>query len=197
MPQKIIGNDGDLCECIIDFEKREMKILDPDKHQEMVDLKINYWCSAKTFLFYFVCIPISIWLLVTNGYYNLIPWFLLVFILLYYVKLLFTPISKKVHYFEQHFFNKYLKKRNFIVIKDIDTKHYILPYHFTNHVFSADLFYDYKKYIKKIHIRKSDLKFKKSSIFCDDKIINNDKEWEVCFEFREIPILGWMNLEWV
>lgn len=188
------GTSLDLAEIIIDYDKKDVKIIDAKKGTEIKDLDLSFDISPIAILFLVIYFPflfiLSIMLDSTKFFLFLIN----LPLTFYMIYVLSTPLRKKWHQIEQKVFNDKLKTKNFMIVKGINKKIWKLPYDFSNIKFDYNLYRDYAKYIKKVHIRPKDYYWFR--VGKEDRK-KQQEEWEAIFYFKKIPVKGKMEIVWI
>lgn len=191
------GDSRSLAEIIIDYKKKDVKILNPIKRNKIRDTDLNFSLSP---IFLIICIPILFILIVIPSEFKLFPQSLLhfgifVFSLLitsYLVAIILTPLRKKFHQFEQFLFNDYFMKKKLVITTNIKGKIWQLPYKFNNLKLEYKLFGDFAKYISKVHIKPKDYFIKQFK-----KVEKQTEEWDCFFYFSKHPKNGKMEIEFI
>jgi len=189
MNKKVVGDGQDLAEMIIDYDKKTIQMLDPVEGGNLKES--DFPDIPASFLILFVASIIGVFVGHTFGQELLFVVSLSIgafMVAIVSVRI----VARKLHYYGQIIFNGKLALKKKTTIKDIDTKIYKFPYDFKNIKFDWKLYGDYKKQIRRIHIKPLDYyeyRFGKPK-----KQIEN---WTVHFHFKKIPQKGRMEIIWI
>ncbi len=187
------GDSNDLAEFIIDYKnhkKPKVKILDPETRFKIKDKDLNF---KPPILVGLIFVAITISFVITNEIrLNVILFVYLLFLMFYLLQILLTPIKKKLTKFWQFITNDFFSVKKFMIVKDINTKEWRLPYGFKNIKFDCNLYGDYAKLIKKVWIKPKDyfwIRRKKKE--------RQTEDWEILFSFKKTPRIGRMEILWI
>ena len=191
MIKECVGDGNDLAEIIIDYEKKDVQILDAESRFKIKNRHLNFFPSAFN-VFSFVVLSPFIALALFMNLYNISLFLGEMLITFYLLFVLFTPTTRKLHQLGQFLFNDFFKVKKYMVVKNIKSRVWKLPYEFDNIKLDYKLYKDYSKFIKKVHIKPKDYYSYRLG-----KPKRQTEEWDAYFYFNCIPKKGYMTIEWI
>lgn len=187
------GDSSILAEIIVDYEKKDVQILDPVERHSIQGHDWNFSLSLADLFLMLFCITFSGFFLIF-GFVIISLIIIAIWFLIVVIKIAFKPMFKKLHKVEQVLFNDMFELKKFMVIEaeDLKEKVWKLPYEFDNIKCDWDLFGDFKNCLKKVHIKPKDYFFLRFG-----EKTRQDCEWEAIFYFSELPKTGRMEITWI
>jgi hypothetical protein len=192
--QKIVGNSLDLAEIVVDFDKKDIKILDSFSKKKIRESDLNFSMTPLiTIVYGYIFLTYLLWV----DEYTISNFIFLLNILLFtYLLLVFKAgISRQVHYYFQKLDLDIFSTKKYIVVKNVKGLVYQLPreYEFANNKFDVNAFGDYKKYIKKVHIKPWEYK----TIGISKKKEQQIYHWDAFIYFKQVPKIGLMEITFI
>lgn len=187
------GNSNDLAEIIVDYDKKDVKIINPKNNKDLQKFNINF-SLTPIFIISFIIVLMTYFVIVFDEF-KIRDIFLLfnLFLFIYLFYMLFCSMNPMWHRFWQYFINDMFENKNLLIVKDINSKDWKIPdlYNFKNIKLDYNLYGDYSKYIKKVHIRPIENYYILNAFNKKERQI---KYWEAIFYFKEIPKKGKMEV---
>jgi hypothetical protein len=188
------GDSGDLAEVIIDFKKKKVKLINPQKKggfkKSRFGPNINGLILISAAL---LCFILSFILKLIIGHTDNLWYYAFIGLLFinYLIGLIFYPeYNNWIDKWNQKIFNGYLGTKKVVIVKNIKERTWKLPYEFKNVQLDYKLYGDYKKVITKIHIKPKEYYIKSFG-----KLVKQIEEWEAFFYFSRVPKKGKMIIE--
>lgn len=188
------GNSSILAEIIVDYDKKKIEMRDPINRFKLTDkdwdfslglIGITIISNIFVFIIFLVLLDAIAVALIFSG----------LMIFGYVIKVVFPALSIKLHQLEQYLFNDKFATKKYLLVKELDSKIWKLPYDFENIKMDWFLYGDFKKYIQKVHIKPKDYKLFRG--LDRKKAERQDQDWEAIFYFKEVPKQGKMEVVWI
>lgn len=194
----IAGDTFDLAEIIVDYEKKETRIIDPTENKDILTKHFQ----IKDFIvliFTIVVFDVSCGIIFLNNpdlfKLDFVPLLLIINFCTIYAFALWDYAKESFHAWWQYIANDFFITKSFIEVKGLKSRSYKLPreYGFRNIKLDWNLHEDYAKYIQKVHIKPLD--FYIIDIF--GKKHKQNGLWDAEFYFKEVPKKGKMELTFI
>lgn len=190
--QKSIGNSGQYAEIIIDYEKKNMQLLDVETRKELPDVyKFDFIPSPMSIFLMSIAFFISCYafrsIIVTGS----------ILLVIYLLSVVISRFKKKLqlHKFFQWLNNDLFSRKKYIVVEanDIKDEIYQLPYEFKNTKLDYELYGDCAEQIKQIHIKPKPWNYKNRM----NKVEQQIEDWDAFFIFKKHPTSGRIIITWI
>lgn len=182
------GKNGDYAEIIIDYEKKNVKMINPKDDKPFKDKRFRLQRNLLVFLILAV-------IFVLLSYFNVnYSWWILAGIYFTHcgVGIIFPKYYEYVEKLNQHLsVNRLGGQKKIVIIKRIKGRIWQLPYPFYNNKLDYKLTGEFARFIKKVHIKPKDYYVKRNG-----KIEKQIEEWDAFFYFSRSPKKGKMEIEW-
>jgi hypothetical protein len=188
------GNSSILAEIIVDYDKKKIDMRDPINRFKLTDKDWDFSLGLIGMIG-------AMQFIIFVGFFAILDQIALALILagvglfFYIGKVVLVPVSIKFHQVEQYLFNDRFATKKYLLVKEIDSKIWKLPYDFENMKLDWYLYGDFKKYIQKVHIKPKDYKLFRG--MDRKKAERQDQDWEAVFYFKEVPKEGKMEVVWI
>lgn len=191
--RKYGGNGNKLAEVIVDYKKKDIKILDPHTRKPF---KFTYMPSLSYFLTSLILTVILSFAFMIFDNYTISDnfWFIWagLSLIIWELCILVPYLADKYHWFEQRFLWDYTSSKKVVFVKNIEDKIYKLPYDFCNMKLDYVCTGEFSKYLIKVHVFPKDYFIKNRH-----GLRRQVEDWEAWFYFSKIPKKGQLEIEFI
>lgn len=196
MARYTAGDSGDYAEIIIDYKKKDVKLINPSTGKNFeknpgfqIGLFFMSFCITAFFIAIVAFFSDELDIVLTT--------LLIVFVMilsytsLYALKERFPLPFAALHNYMQKIQNDY-QPRKLVIVTELDSTIYKLPHAYSNNKLDYRAYGDFKKYLIKVHIFPKDFYWKTK-----DSVEKQNEEWEAWFYFTKIPKKGKLEVEFI